>query len=420
VSFLIARPVMKILIWRVSCADTNYGEAAILQSIIDDLCKTSDVEITILSELPEITRSRYPDPNIYVLNSKYRKLLSVIRKVSETDIFIWAGGHLFHDEVSPLQVIDMLIKLSIPLFLHKPVFIWGAEFGPLKSPALRFCARHVLKGVSLITVRNPDSLRFCCELALIYDSVHLTTYPCLSFIKKRISDVPTIVHNYNIAKNRPLFGIVPRIVFNRKFGYLPLRFRLGFHLLGESFREENDKLRQILADIADYAVKELGCEVIFFPMDTNPNTSDNTFVREILKTMNHGKGAKVVQGNYQTEEILSLLKQMDLVLSMRLHGLLFASYYHVPLIAISSSEKFDRYMDIIGQSRYCISQKDLDEGDLKGLVKAALSKRDSITETIRIKMNVLQGLSSLNYKLFSQFKRSIQKRELTRKLISIR
>lgn len=166
---------MKLLIWRVSFADTNVGEAAILRSIIDDLCKTSDVDITILSELPEITKSRYPNPNIHVLNSNYRKPLSVIRKVYETDIFIWAGGHLFHDEVSSLQVVNSLIKLSIPVFLNKRVFIWGAEFGPLRSGILKFFTTQILKRVSSITVRNPESLEFCCELSPRLPSVHLTT-----------------------------------------------------------------------------------------------------------------------------------------------------------------------------------------------------------------------------------------------------
>ena len=411
---------MNIVIGRVSCADTNYGEISILRAIIDDLLRMPDLDITVLSEIPEATETQHILGKINVVNSTYREIGSVIKEISKADIFVWAGGHLFHDEVSPLQVVDSLIKLSIPLFLNKPVFIWGAEFGPLKSPVLRLCARHILKRVTLITVRNPGSLQFCYELAPIFPRVHLTTYPCLSLVKKSISDAPTILHNHNIPRNRPLFGIVPRIVFNRRFGYLPLRLRVRFDLLGESFREQNDKLRQILADVADYAVKELGCQVIFFPMDTNPNTSDNTFVHEIVKTMNHGRRARVVEGNYETEEILSLFKQMELVLSMRLHALIFASYQHVPVIAISSSDKFERYMDIIGQSKYCISQKDLHEGDLKDLVKAALSKRDFITETIRAKMNALQGRSSLNYKLFFRLKRSIPKRELTRKLISTR
>lgn len=398
---------MDIVIWRVSCADTNYGEIAIMHAIIDDLLRMPDLDITLLSEIPEATETHHIHGKIKVVNSTYRQIVSVIKEISEADIFIWAGGHLFHDEVSSLQVIDNLIKLSIPIFTRKPVFIWGAGLGPLESRFLKICTRHVLQKVSVISVRNPESLSFCHALSPS-SSIHLTADPSFSLIKKDLPSVYNILSNYKIDTNKPLLGIIPRVLFNRRFSFIPLSKRIKFGLLGKCFREENYNLRQILAHVADYAIEELGCEVLFFPEDTNPNARDHMFAREIIRTMICGSKAKLLAGNHKIEEVLAIFKQMALVLSMRLHGLIFASAQCIPVIAIASSKKFERYMEVIGQSRYCIDQKKIDKGEIENLVNTLLSERKPIANTLKTKIESLERLASRNYSVFLRLKQDIE------------
>jgi polysaccharide pyruvyl transferase WcaK-like protein len=57
----------------------------------------------------------------------------------------------------------------------------------------------------------------------------------------------------------------------------------------------------------------------------------------------------VLPGEYTTAELLSLVGNMDLMIAVRLHALIFAGVMGVPLIGISYDPKIDRFLDSIGE-----------------------------------------------------------------------
>ena len=57
----------------------------------------------------------------------------------------------------------------------------------------------------------------------------------------------------------------------------------------------------------------------------------------------------VLDGEFSTGELLSLVGCMDLLISIRLHALIFAGVMNVPMIGISYDPKIDRFLDSIGE-----------------------------------------------------------------------
>jgi polysaccharide pyruvyl transferase WcaK-like protein len=66
---------------------------------------------------------------------------------------------------------------------------------------------------------------------------------------------------------------------------------------------------------------------------------------------------------------------MSAVVSMRLHGLIFASSRGIPLVGISYDPKVTAFLDYIGQKLY-LELEDVDSDRLRSLVSSALSSSE--------------------------------------------
>jgi polysaccharide pyruvyl transferase WcaK-like protein len=57
------------------------------------------------------------------------------------------------------------------------------------------------------------------------------------------------------------------------------------------------------------------------------------------------ESATLLEEEYTTTEMLSLVGNLDLLIGIRLHALIFAAVMHVPLLGISYDPKIDRFLE---------------------------------------------------------------------------
>ncbi|MBW1744394.1 MAG: polysaccharide pyruvyl transferase family protein, partial [Deltaproteobacteria bacterium] len=93
---------------------------------------------------------------------------------------------------------------------------------------------------------------------------------------------------------------------------------------------------------------------VFLPMDT----SDEAFCEEIIEASPKPM-AKVSLNSLELQWVVRLFSQMDLVISMRLHGLILASCLAVPVIAISGVTKNTNFLAKLGCEESNIDIQDL-------------------------------------------------------------
>lgn len=81
--------------------------------------------------------------------------------------------------------------------------------------------------------------------------------------------------------------------------------------------------------------------LLFLPM--NPLT-DAKLMAGLRADLKHPQRAAVLEGRREPEEVLAVAAQTDLIVSSRLHLIIFASIVHVPFIGISRGSKVDNFL----------------------------------------------------------------------------
>ena len=99
-----------------------------------------------------------------------------------------------------------------------------------------------------------------------------------------------------------------------------------------------------LAEALDKIVKATGAKIIFIPMKFPEDIRSAISTAGLMK-----EPCLVLEEEFSTKEILSLVGCMDLLIGVRLHALIFAGVMNVPLLGISYDPKIERFLDSIGE-----------------------------------------------------------------------
>jgi polysaccharide pyruvyl transferase CsaB len=132
----------------------NIGDEAILASTVAAFrAKDPDIEITALSQSPEITSRSY---NIRALPRM--SLFGVLGAIRETQVTVFGGGSLLQDSTSFRSLAYYLSILFLCHLFKTPVVVYANGIGPLKSTIGKYLTRLALSGAREITVRDEESL----------------------------------------------------------------------------------------------------------------------------------------------------------------------------------------------------------------------------------------------------------------------
>ena len=261
---------------------------------------------------------------------------NVLKHVNECNVVISYSDENFKETSSllPLNVYwivtwwSMLIsrtwEILIAKFLDKPVIIFPNSVGPFRTWIGRFLTRLALHNCVCILVREPISYRIVNSLRIRSPKI-LTSDTTLLFKS---------AHNA-VFNNpyRPVIGV-----------------SAGFY--SHSFSEK-EVYKYIVAHskALDKAVEKHGFFVVFLPHYISGFKYDDLEVCErILNQLKNKSRARIV--NVDTvEEFKSLLGQMDMVISSKMHPAVLAVSRYVPTLCIAYDHKqtgFFKQLNMIG------------------------------------------------------------------------
>lgn len=292
----------------------NQGDEAVLQSIIQALRNVEpDVEIMVLSANPEQTAAKYG-----VMAKNRWKLPKVFAALRWGDMLISGGGSLLQDVTSQKTIPYYLGVIGLARVLRKPVSFYAQGVGPIDQSVGRNLTHFMGNRVQLITVRDEDSYQLLKEIGVNRPPMEVTVDPVVS-----LQPIPPTTKEYkNIlqlrenaqSSGRPLIGIAPRSWQNQE----------GF--------------KDALVETARRLQKEKGAEILFIPMHI---PYDLELCQELATQL---EGVHIVSGEYLPAELLSIYQQLDFLIGIRLHALIFASAVHVPHIGITYDPKIDSFL----------------------------------------------------------------------------
>lgn len=293
----------------------NAGDEAMLAAMIEALTDLEpNIHITVLSGNPEDTRCRHGVSAVFRLH--YPEIIQALRN---SDLLISGGGSLLQDVTSDRSLYYYLSIVMLAKKLNIPVMLYGQGIGPVRGTMAKAAVRLIGNSVDLITVRDDGSHKELKYLGITRPPVHVTADAVLAMHPVDRQLGRTILRQHGLEGAAPLIGF--------------------------SVREWKDwrHYKDVLAQAADKMAEEFGARMVFLPMQW---PDDLAVARKIVARMK--RPAVVLTSEYTTSELLSLTGNLDLLIGIRLHALIFAAVMHVPMIGISYDPKVDRFLETIG------------------------------------------------------------------------
>ena len=126
----------------------------------------------------------------------------------------------------------------------------------------------------------------------------------------------------------------------------------------------------VFAAGAVYAYLKYGLTPVFLSINFRTDGEASQLVTEHLSIPYHVLGEQMSTG-----EVIGVLSRMTAVVSMRLHGLIFAAGQGVPLIGVAYDPKVTAFLDYVEQNNY-MQFEALNATDLSDLIDSAVALAD--------------------------------------------
>lgn len=361
----------------------NTGDEAILAAMMENLRKVMDgnVEFTVLSSNPQNVMKQHNVKSINV--SLLRNHIGIIRTMKNTDLFILGGGGLlfdWYDKRIPWNIIHWLKPIILAKLMNKPVITYALGVGPIHSTLGKILTRAVLNRVDLITVRDLESKKVLDNIGVYKPPIYVTIDPAISLSQPDTVRINEMFIKENVPKNEKLVGISIRSwsMWN--------------------FKKYTDVVN-VLAQVADYIVSKLNAFIVFIPMQFTEGDDDRHIEAAIFSNMCYKSRAQIITKEYTPQELSGIVGQMDMMIGMRLHSIIFAAATNVPMVGLVYDPKVKGFLDMIGQERYAIDIRDLNYNTLISKIDDAWNNKEKIKSDLESKMDEIKERALFNAEL---------------------
>ena len=321
----------------------NVGDEAILEAILREIREADpDVTIYAVSRDPKATCIAHRVRAVHTFD-----LLSFWRLAGRTKLLLNGGGSLIQDVTSRRSLWFYLYTLAAAKRRGAGVVMYGCGIGPVQYPGDRkLSARIINRNADVITLREDPSREELLRMGVKGPEILLAADPSLTL------DGPGEDRTESALLTA---GLDPK----GEYLCFALRPWTGFEEKAEAF-----------ARAAETLSREMGLTPVFLPIDQSRDPAAAELVAKKLGIPYH-----VLPGASDRESVTAILSRMKAVVSMRLHGLIFAAGQGVPLVGVVYDPKVRAFLRYIGQDRY-VDLEDVTAEGLCAMVRSALAESD--------------------------------------------
>lgn len=310
----------------------NAGDDAILEAIVTEMRQIDrDMPIWVLSRSPKSTRLTYRVNSLYIFS-----IPKWLHRMGRTALYINGGGSLMQDVTSRRSLWFYLFTIWCAKRRGNQVLMYGCGIGPIRYPSnRRLTARVLQSSVDAITLRDTHSKTELADMNITRPEVFL-------------SADPTVI----------LPAADPEVVngLMESHGLDPQGNYIGFTLRPWPGYEEK---APVFGALADYAWEKYGLTPVFLPIEPRLDTGAAKLAAAHIKKAPY----RIVAHTGSSAHTIGLFARMQVVVSMRLHALVFAAGQGIPLVGVVYDQKISSFLSYIGQDLYC----DLSQASLEAL-----------------------------------------------------
>ncbi|MEA2087357.1 MAG: polysaccharide pyruvyl transferase CsaB [Candidatus Caldatribacteriota bacterium] len=354
----------------------NTGDEAILKSMVRAFKeKIPQIKITVLSHNPLQTSQTY---QVKAINRLH--LIRIICCLRNVNLFISGGGGLLQDSTGKgWSILYYLGLILIAKIAKVPVMIYAQGIGPVNKQINKKLMKCILNKIDLITVRDNYSKELLGNLGVVKPLIYVNSDPAFLLKKKNINqtvDSYPCVRELIHSDNRPLIGVSVR-----------------------EYKNNGSDLKRIFAQAADYLIENYQAKIIFLPFKFD---EDVHISEEILSLMKNK--AEVLKIKLESEELLSVLSRLSLVIGVRLHSIIFSSMANIPFIAFNYDPKVKYFVEDLGLSELLIeTDEDFSLKNIHKKIEYVRENNDKIKDVLLEKVNNLEEKALANNELVYKF-----------------
>ena len=344
----------------------NLGDDALLEIFLHEL---RDHNLIVNSAQPDQTSKRYGVLAVptYGRWPHVPQILALLK----ADLIVFGGGSLLKEtEGSLLDRIQYFVRIFVVLLFAKlcrrKTAMLGVGIGPLQHPFYCWLSRMAAELTDLICVRDVAS-RTLLSMIGVKKLVHVTADPVFLLPPDHQAQLA------DAHDTQPTIIVVPRY----------------------SLDEAQQRALAVECNqlIARHHVR---IQIMVFQTDYQLRFDDYRVALAIQNGIEHTDSVELVQPRTPAEA-LALIAASRMVVSTRLHGLIFACIQHVPAIAIDYEVKVQSFMSEIEQSWASVSLAELVEGRLTSVIEQAWRTNSVINAQMVFQHNRLQQDARKNY-----------------------
>lgn len=349
----------------------NVGDEAILKGLVEGVKKVvGEIDIVVLSQHPEFTSKKHE-----VRSIKRTNLLKIFSEMKNMDLLVSGGGSLFQDVTSKRSIAYYIgiIWLAKRLF-KKKVMIYSQGIGPVNKRYNRWLLGKILNSIDLINVRDEKSKLELQSLGVTKD-ILVTTDTVFGISQPNLDMGKTVLEKKSVINTKPYIGISVR-----------------------HWKNCNNIVEEI-GKLCEKIVTELDAVPVLIPFHFY---KDLKLMEGIYKSLDKDIQDKVIviDEYLYVEDYLSLIGNMDIMVAMRLHGLIFSVLMGVYPVGISYDPKIQSFLHMMDRAD-AMEVEALDNSILFKELKDAFIARDENAIKLREYQNKFIELADIhNHKLY--------------------
>lgn len=317
----------------------NAGDDGILRAMTQALRQQDpELPICVISRSPVETEMQFRVKAYHTFD-----VIGWLRGMRKTALYISGGGSLIQDATSARSLLYYLYHLREAKRLGNRVMMYGCGVGPVQREKSRRLAGRILdRFVDCAALRDNGSVRELASLGVTKPEIHLTADPALLLPVPDPDAEAACLHALGFSPGRTYFMVALR-----------------------PWEGVEEKL-PLLAQEISRAAKEYDAEAVLFALEPG---RDLPLLERLAPML--GCYSRVIAAPERWEALLSVIRRMRAVLSMRLHPLIFAAGQGIPVAGIVYDPKVQGFLDDLGCDAYC-TVAELDAQTVRRLLDSAL------------------------------------------------
>ena len=353
---------------------SNTGDDAILESISRGVRQVSDeVELTVLSKDPALTRKQYG------LNAVSRfNFFKVIAALKKSDVLLSGGGSLLQDTTSTRSLVYYLSIMDLAKLMGKPVMLYANGIGPVRKAGNRSKVKKAVQAAAAVTLRDHSSAQELRAMGVDRPDLYVTADPVFRMESAAPRRADELIAGTGLAQGKPFAAVSVR----------------DWEAAG-GFPEE-------LAKVCDHLRRCHGMEILFLLMQPGVDRGATDRVRKAMK-----EPSCLLEQPCSPGEMMAVLGRAKVCLAMRLHTLIFAARMADPTIGLVYDPKVESFLEELGLPS-AGHVENFDAAHAVALTDALMTDYDETLNRLRERSEAMSAAAGENERLLLELLKKVK------------